>query len=78
MTVQELQQLKLKVERAKSEFDMAMGRLQSAMSSIEAMGFSSIKELQAKIEQLTGEIASKTAELDQACADWKEKYASLL
>jgi uncharacterized small protein (DUF1192 family) len=55
-----------------------MGRLQSAKSSIEAMGFSSIKELQAKIEQLTGEIASKTAELDQACADWKEKYASLL
>ena len=29
MTVQELQQLKLKVERAKSEYDMAMGRLQS-------------------------------------------------
>lgn len=78
MNLQELTQLKSKMEKAKSDYDMALGSLESSKDSIRELGFGSMKELRDAMDALKSSIDSKTEEAETALAQWKETYAGLL
>ena len=78
MNINELQQLKERVGKAKSTLDVARGKLESIRGSIEEKGFKSIKELKAEIDRLDVEIADASLELQKRIADWKEQYGELI
>lgn len=78
MDISELQGLKEKIEKTKSEYDVARGKLQSIKADIEQMGFKSIRELQEAIERMTKDIEAKDAELTDRLEAWKEKYGNLI
>ncbi len=78
MNINELQQLKERIGKAKSTLDVARGRLESIKGSIEEKGFGSIKELKTEIDRLDVEIADASLELQKRIADWKEQYGELI
>ena len=78
ISADELMKMKKAVENAKSEYDKAIGQLEAIKKQLKDAGFSSITELNAKIDELQKEYDDGTADLEKQVAEFKEKYGELL
>lgn len=78
MTVNELNQLKQRVETAKSNYDKAVGKLEAVKEQRVKAGYATLEDLKAELERLQKSHTDLKLKLESSVSEFKEKYKDLL
>lgn len=78
ITSSELNELKQSVERAKVNYDRAVGKLQAMEEQMKKEGFNSIQDLIDVIEEIKKEAETKNKLLSEEVAKYRVTYEDIL
>lgn len=78
ITSSELSAMKSKVEKAKVDYDRAVGRMDAITEQLKAEGFNTLQELADEIQRLSAEREKLRALLEQEVSTYKVTYEDIL
>lgn len=78
ITSSELSAMKSKVEKAKVDYDRAVGRMEAIKEQLKAEGFANLQELADEVSRLHNEREKLKAYLEQEVAHYKVTYEDIL
>lgn len=78
VTSSELNELKQSVDRAKANYDRAVGRLQAMEEQMKKEGFNSLQDLMEAVENLRRENEAKNKLLSEEVAKYRVTYEDIL
>lgn len=77
-TIKRLQTLKSKLVKAQEERSKAEGRLEVSMQQLEQIGYDTVEEAEAALEELEAKIEKRMDQLDNKVTKFLEEYDELI